>query len=61
MDRCLELLDLTIAPQNGLRRRELLRAREVLCDFFLGDNVYGSTAEDLQRYYDVFAFVVRQE
>lgn len=55
-DRYLELLDLTIALQSGLRRRELLRAREVFCDFFFGDNIYGSTEEQLQRYYDVFAF-----
>lgn len=59
LDRCLELSDLTIDLQHGARRRELLRAREILCDFCLGDNEYSSTSEQIQRYYDVFAYVVR--
>ena len=59
MDRCLELSDLTIALQRGRRRRELLRAREVLCDFFLGENEYQSTGEQIQRYYDAFAMAAR--
>ena len=60
VDRCLELSDLTNAHQSGRRRRELLRAREVLCDFFLGENIYQSTAQQIQRYYDAFALMVRQ-
>lgn len=59
VDRCLELSDLTIAHQSGRRRRELLRAREVLCDFFLGENVYQSTDEEIQKYYDAFAWMAR--
>lgn len=59
-DRMLELLDLTIA---GLRRvssrRELTRVREVLCDFFVGDNVYQSDAPSLQKYFDQFAMAAR--
>lgn len=58
-DRCLELTDLTIAAQYGERRRELLRSREVLCDFFLGENEYLSTDEQIQRYYDSFAVMAR--
>lgn len=59
VDRCLELSDFTVALQRGTRRRELLRAREVLCDFFLGENIYHSTADQIQRYYDCFAMTVR--
>lgn len=55
--RGVELLDLTIALSHGPRLRELLRAREVMCDFFAGDNVYQSTTQQMMRYYDVFAFV----
>lgn len=55
--RGLELLDLTIALSHGPRLRELLRAREVMCDFFAGDNVYQSTPRQMTRYYDIFAFV----
>lgn len=55
--RGLELLNLTIALSYGPRLRELLRAREVMCDFFAGDNVYQSTSQQMMRYYDIFAFV----
>ncbi len=54
-ERGVELLDLTIALSHGPRLRELLRAREVLCDFFVGENDYHSTAEQMKRYYDAFA------
>lgn len=53
--RALELLDLTIALSHGPRLKELSRAREVMCDFFAGDNSYRSTAEQMRRYYDAFA------
>lgn len=58
-ERGLELLDLTIAQSHGPRLRELLRAREVMCDFFVGGNSYQSSAEQMKRYYDVFAFASR--
>jgi len=56
--RALELLDLTIAgnsfkTKNGLR--EIARAREVLCDFLLGDNIYHSDGDSLERYFMNFA------
>ncbi len=55
-DRALELLDLTIGdPRLQGRRKELCRAREVICDFFVGDNEYGSTADSLDRYFLHFA------
>lgn len=54
-ERALELLDLTIALSHGPRLRELLRARETLCDFFVGENSYRSTAEQMKDYYDAFA------
>ena len=53
-DRALELLDFTIAAQAG-RSHELLRLREVLCDFFIGTNEYRSTPEALNGYFDVFS------
>ncbi len=54
-ERGLELLDFTIALSHGPRLRELLRAREVMCDFFVGENMYQSTAKQMQKYYDAFA------
>ena len=40
LDRALELFDLTLADpkHRGPRLRELCRTREVLCDFFFGEN-----------------------
>jgi len=56
LPRMLELFDLTIAdPKNRYRLRELCRAREVLCDFLVGNNVYHSTDVSLDRYFLQFA------
>ncbi|MCK4413854.1 MAG: hypothetical protein KAY32_09935 [Candidatus Eisenbacteria sp.] len=59
IERALELLDLTLADPRHLRRparmREIARAREVLLDFLVGENRYGSTGASLQRYFDAFA------
>lgn len=61
LERGLELFDLTIAdPKNRKRLREVCRAREVVCDFFYGDNEYGSTPESLDRYFLYFARVARR-
>jgi hypothetical protein len=52
-ERALELLDLTVAdPKNkGAKRRELLRVREALVDYFLYDNVYKSSDELWENYF----------
>ena len=60
VDRALELLDLTISDPKLLgRRKEICRAREVICDFFYGDNEYRSDGPSLDRYFTVFAIVAR--
>ena len=59
MARALELIDLTLDdPRHRAsvaRLREICRAREVLLDFLVGPNQYGSTEVTLQRYFDAFA------
>jgi hypothetical protein len=62
VDRALDLLDLTLADDRwaGPRRREIARAREVLCDFLLGDNVYGSTAESTEAWFMGYALAARR-
>jgi len=57
----LELFDLTIADERwrGPKRREICRAREVVCDFIAGDNDFASTAESLDRYFLPFAAASR--
>jgi hypothetical protein len=62
LHRFLELMDLTISdPRLRGRRKELCRAREVVCDYFVGDNVYRSTPESLDRYFLTFAKAARRK
>ena len=68
MDRALELFDLTLADNRWRGRfswrgrfREITRAREVVCDFLVGDNEYGSTAASLDRYFLPFAMAARRD
>ena len=62
LDRALDLFDLTLADDRwaGPRRREIARAREVTCDFLVGDNDYGSTAESLDAWFLTFALAARR-
>jgi hypothetical protein len=59
MARALELIDLTLDDprhrSSVARLREICRAREVMLDFLVGSNQFGSTETTLQRYFDVFA------
>lgn len=60
LERCLELFDLTLADERWHgRRREIARAREVVCDFLVGGNAYGSTAAALDAYFLAFAMAAR--
>jgi hypothetical protein len=62
LDRALELFDLTLADPRwrGRRLREIARAREVTCDFLVGDNDYRSTADSLASYFLQFALAARR-
>jgi hypothetical protein len=60
LERALELLDLTLAdPRWRDRLREIARARELLCDAAMGGTEYGTTLEDLDRYFLAFAVAAR--
>ncbi len=60
LERALELFDLTLADKRWrFRYKEIARAREVVCDFFYGDNEYQTTAEFLQKYFYQFALAAR--
>jgi hypothetical protein len=59
-ERALELMDLTIAdPKNRGRRREPCRCREVLVDYFAGDNQYGSSDALWRSYFLGFAWATQ--
>lgn len=62
LDRAMELFDFTIGdPKHHGHRRELCRAREVVCDYFFGGNEYGSTPENLDRYFMAYALAARKD
>lgn len=53
--KAVELIRLTERdPKNTHRCRELQCCEEELADYFIGENVYGTTDEVLTRYYDAF-------
>ena len=55
LERGLELLGLTIAdPKHHGRLKEIVRLREVLLDYFYGENVYGSSEDSWHRYFHAF-------
>ncbi len=55
--RALELIDFTVAdPKNKNSLKEILRVRELLVDYFAGDNIYHSTDKDWERYFYYFNY-----
>lgn len=65
LERGLELFDLTLSdsrwPKIPGRLKEVARARELVCDFFLGENQYNETGEKLMKYFDEFALAARKD
>jgi hypothetical protein len=63
VERAIELFDLTIADprwQTARRLKEIGRAREVFCDAVFGGEEYGTTFQNLQPYFDQYAFMARK-
>lgn len=60
-ERGLELLDLTISdPRWSKRLKELTRLREILRDWFYGDNEYHTSPEFLSKYFLYFGIAARR-
>lgn len=60
--RALELFDLTLADRrHGAGTKEIARARELWLDFFIGENQYGQTAQQWQRYFFAFTYAARNQ
>lgn len=60
--RGLELLDLTINDKkNKNSLKEILRTREALVDFFMGDNLYKSSETIWGKYFYYFNFLARKD
>jgi hypothetical protein len=62
-ERALELLDLTISDDknNNGKRRELLRVREALVDYFIYSNEYNTSDEFWHKYFFAFAYAAALE
>jgi hypothetical protein len=62
LERFLDLIDLTLAdPRLRGRRKEICRVREIVCDYFVGENLYASTPESLDRYFMPYAKAARRK
>jgi len=60
-ERALELIDLTLESVNSFPRlKELARMREVIVDYFLGENSFMSTEDSLRKYFSHFLYAVRR-
>ncbi|PIV09261.1 hypothetical protein COS31_01010 [Candidatus Roizmanbacteria bacterium CG02_land_8_20_14_3_00_36_15] len=58
--RALELIDFTVDdPKNKNSLKEILRVREMLVDYFFGDNIYHSTDNQWEKYFYYFNFAAR--
>jgi len=58
--RVLDLIDLTLSdPRFKKRLKEIARTREVLCDVFVGENVYHVSLESLSKYFLSFGMAAR--
>ena len=62
-ERALELLWLTIEDRknHGPKLKELCRLKEVLGDYFMGENQYGSSDELWNKYFYPFNFAARKK
>ena len=59
--RSLELLALSVRdPKNSRGLKELLRVKECIADYFLGDNVYKFTDSWWQKYFLEYAIAARR-
>lgn len=62
LERALELIELTIAdPRHLARLKELTRLREVLLDYFLGDNLFQSNDHLWRKYFYAFGYAARNK
>lgn len=60
--RALELFELTIDDLRWRKRlKEITRARELFCAAVLGSNEYSTSLEDLDRYFNYFAYAASLE
>ncbi len=59
-ERALELIYFTVADRKNIKRlREITKLRELLIDYFAGENIYKSSDENWQKYFYSFNYAAR--
>lgn len=59
--RALELIDLTVDDKkNKNSLKEILRLREILADYMVGDNIYQSNDKHWEKYFYPFNYAIRK-
>lgn len=59
--RALELIDFTVDDYKNINSlKEILRMRELLVDYLMGDNIYHSTDLGWEKYFYQFNFAARR-
>lgn len=59
--RALELIDLTLDSERTFPRlKEIARLREMVVDYFAGENAYHSTDVQWRKYFMAFAYAARR-
>ncbi len=62
IERMLELIDLSVQdPKWQYRLKELLRTREVLCDYFFGKNIYAVSPDSFQKEFLYYGIAARSQ
>lgn len=57
--QALKLLEITATdPKNKNRLKEILRLKELIADYFLGENIYKQTDEQLIKYFQIFEWAL---
>lgn len=58
--RALELIDYTVDDSKNINRlSEILRMREILVDYFIGENIYHTNEDEWNKYFYYFNFAAR--
>lgn len=60
--RALELIDFTIEDSKNINRlSEILRMREILVDFSIGENIYHSSQDEWNKYFYRYNLAARNQ
>jgi len=60
--RALDLIDASVCDQKNKKHlKEFLRTREILVDYFVGNNIYQTSDSQLEKYFYYFNLALRNK